>query len=79
MKLAEFLATTTQAAVAREMGVTPGMVSHWVTDRRGIAAEWVLKLCALSDWRMTPHEVRPDIYPNPSDGLPASRSTAEAA
>ncbi|ACI38640.1 hypothetical protein ECEC1846_1140 [Escherichia coli EC1846] len=21
-------------------------------------------------WEVTPHEIRPDIYPNPTDGLP---------
>ncbi|MCV5295753.1 hypothetical protein OFC42_28600, partial [Escherichia coli] len=22
------------------------------------------------NWSVTPHELRPDIYPNPNDGLP---------
>ncbi|MBL2607392.1 Cro/Cl family transcriptional regulator, partial [Klebsiella pneumoniae] len=22
------------------------------------------------DWQVTPHELRPDLYPNPTDGLP---------
>lgn len=30
----------------------------------------VLQLCELVDWIVTPHEVRPDLYPHPDDGLP---------
>lgn len=33
-------------------------------------AEVVIHICEVVDWRMTPHELRPDIYPHPSDGLP---------
>jgi hypothetical protein len=30
----------------------------------------VLKFCELAQWTKTPHQLRPDIYPHPSDGLP---------
>ncbi|MGD3057196.1 hypothetical protein ACP81J_26090, partial [Escherichia coli] len=30
----------------------------------------VIPLCQLMKWEVTPHEIRPDIYPNPTDGLP---------
>ena len=63
-----------QSEIALALGVSQGMVSHWVTGRKQIAPEWVLRLCALSGWRVTPHEIRPDIYPNPSDGLPAEEA-----
>lgn len=32
-------------------------------------AEVVLAIADLLDYRMTPHDLRPDLYPNPSDGL----------
>lgn len=35
-------------------------------------AESVLAIAESVDWRVTPHELRADIYPNPSDGLPVS-------
>lgn len=31
----------------------------------------VLQFAALADWVSTPHELRPDLYPHPDDGLPA--------
>lgn len=33
----------------------------------------VLQLCETVGWTTTPHEVRPDLYPHPDDGLPAER------
>ncbi|EFI6576895.1 helix-turn-helix domain-containing protein, partial [Escherichia coli] len=35
-----------------------------------VPSERVLQLCELGNWSVTPHELRPDIYPNPNDGLP---------
>jgi hypothetical protein len=32
--------------------------------------ETVVPICKFLGWRMTPHQLRPDIYPNPSDALP---------
>jgi hypothetical protein len=29
-----------------------------------------LPLCRILNWRVTPHEIDPDAYPNPTDGLP---------
>lgn len=33
-------------------------------------AEYVIPICDAIDWRMTPHELRPDLYPHGSDGMP---------
>lgn len=33
-------------------------------------AEYVIPICETVDWRITPHELRPDIYPHPTDGIP---------
>ena len=74
MLLNDFLRTTSQSALAQQLGVSQSLISHWVTERKQIAPEWVLRICELSEWRVTPHEVRPDIYPNPSDGLPAQEA-----
>jgi len=38
--------------------------------------EAVLAIAATVDWQVTPHELRPDIYPNPSDGLPVEQQKA---
>lgn len=34
-------------------------------------AEVVLAIAAHLDYLLTPHDLRPDLYPNPTDGLPA--------
>ena len=33
-------------------------------------SERVLAVAEATGWAVTPHELRPDIYPNPSDALP---------
>lgn len=35
-------------------------------------AEVVIAICETCDWKITPHELRCDIYPNRVDGLPAN-------
>jgi DNA-binding transcriptional regulator YdaS (Cro superfamily) len=65
------LINETQKAFAARYGLTQGAVSQWAA--RGVPAERVLPVCAQEDWRITPHLLRPDLYPNPSDGLPGLR------
>ena len=36
--------------------------------------EVVIPICDFLNWRMSPHCLRPDIYPNPSDALPDADS-----
>lgn len=36
-----------------------------------VGAENVIPLSRATDWKVTPHDFRPDLYPHPSDGLPA--------
>jgi len=38
----------------------------------------VIRYSCARDWEVTPHELRPDIYPNPTDGLPADKPGAAA-
>lgn len=35
-----------------------------------IPADRVLAVARATHWQVTPHALRPDIYPNPTDGLP---------
>ncbi len=40
----------------------------------------VLKFCELTKWCKTPHQIRPDLYPHPDDGMPTElREQARAA
>lgn len=57
------------SALARRLGVSPMTVSYWRSRSAGIVpVERVIAIFELTG--VTPHELRPDIYPNPTDGLP---------
>lgn len=63
MKLDQYLKTTSQDAFAQALGVSQGLVSHWVTGRARIPAERVLTIEAATGGQVTRHELRPDLYP----------------
>lgn len=62
-------------ALSKAMGLSRGAVSQWETVPDGR----VLAVCALTGWQVTPHQLRPDLYPNPSDALPDSICKCERA
>lgn len=69
-----------QSALATAVGVKQAHVWNWLNRQgRQAPAEKVLAVSKATNWRITPHELRPDIYPNPSDGLPGDKRTGEAA
>lgn len=81
MKLDEYLAMPeiTQKGFGDEVGVTQGMVHQWLRNIRRVSSEKVIPVARATNWQVTPHELRPDIYPNPSDGLPAEVAEGEGA
>ena len=57
------------SALARGLGVSPMTISFWRTRSSGVVpVDRVMAIFELTG--VTPHELRPDIYPNPTDGLP---------
>jgi DNA-binding transcriptional regulator YdaS (Cro superfamily) len=58
----------TQAEVARKLNVSGEAVRKWINT--AIPPERVICIAKISGWKVTPHELRPDIYPNPSDAMP---------
>jgi len=58
------------SAVARALKIRrPWAVSKW--ERAGkVPADRVSDLVRLIDYRVTPHELLPEVYPYPEDGLP---------
>lgn len=44
-------------------------VANWITKNR-VPPERVISLCEWGGWAVTPHQLRPDIYPHPKDGMP---------
>ena len=43
-----------------------------VNGIRPISPKRALLICEGSGWKVTPHELLPNVYPNPTDGLPAA-------
>ncbi|MFS1539351.1 MAG: transcriptional regulator [Candidatus Phlomobacter fragariae] len=47
-------------------------VANWIINNQ-VPSNRVIKLCYLGNWKVTPHELNPDIYPNQIDGIPADK------
>ncbi|MCK7542940.1 helix-turn-helix domain-containing protein [Marinobacter bryozoorum] len=65
-------------ALSRELNITIQRLINW-RNRGRVPADMVLPFCRARGWAVTPHELRPDIYPNSSDGLPGNKRSGEAA
>ena len=72
MTLAEYLKASdmTQQQLADLLGVSDGLVSHWLVGRKQIQAAEVFKIGRMSAWQVRPHDLRPDLWPNASDAIP---------
>lgn len=58
----------TATRLAELLTVSAMTVSHWRNRYQGVVpADRVLPIYAATG--VTPHELRPDLYPNPSDGV----------
>ena len=56
-------------AVAKRMRLKPQRVCNWGARGR-IPGAYVVPFCRAVDWRCTPHQIAPHIYPHPMDGQP---------
>jgi len=60
-----------QDKLGKRFGKGQYLVSTWVVRNGGrVSADFVLKVSEAVEWQVTPHELRPDLYPHPQDGLP---------
>ena len=58
------------SAVSRMFGFnSPQSVFNWIKNNK-VPAERVIQLCELGGWVVSTHQLRPDLYPNKTDGLP---------
>lgn len=57
-----------KSRLALAIGIKPSSLSRWVGRYQGrVPAERVRQIFQLTG--VTPHELRPDLHPNPTDGL----------
>lgn len=54
-------------ALSLALGLSRAAASQW----KEVPTDRVLDVCRAIDWAYTPNQIRPDIYPNPGDALPA--------
>ncbi|WP_273849087.1 transcriptional regulator [Serratia liquefaciens] len=55
--------------LANQLGISSMTISHWKNRYNGVVPhDRVFPIFNVTG--VTPHELRPDLYPNPSDGLP---------
>ena len=58
-----------QTKLAKKLGVNPMTVTHWVHRNKGIVPSGRVEAIYQATG-VTPYELRPDIHPNPTSGLP---------
>ncbi len=63
-----------QTALAEKIGTKQQNVSQWAKSR--VSPEFVLGVAKAVNFQVTPHELRPDIYPHPEDGMPRNEQKA---
>lgn len=66
-----------QAALAALVGVSPQAVHRWLRGGR-MRPEYVLRVVRRTGGAITPHELRPDVYPDPDWMPPAQAAPAES-
>lgn len=62
MNLQEYVASKSQAEVARELNVSPGLVWQWLNGETRITAERAKQIHEITSGRVSKHELRPDIW-----------------
>ncbi len=60
--------------LALSIGVSYQAIQKYLITKT--SAENVIAISMATDWQVTPHELRPDIYPHPNDGLPENMRCA---
>lgn len=74
MDLSTYMRTCglSQAAMADKIGVSQGMVSHWIGGRKQITPEKAKAIEAATHGAVQRHELRPDIFDPPATAAPIS-------
>lgn len=49
-------------------------VAKWAAA--GVPPERVIRVAEGTKYEVTPHDLRPDVYPNPTDGMPPEQAAA---
>jgi DNA-binding transcriptional regulator YdaS (Cro superfamily) len=61
---------TSRADFANALEVSESLVGHWCNGLRPVPPEQAIRVAKITKWQVTPHQLRPDIWPNATDALP---------
>jgi hypothetical protein len=50
--------------------ISQAHINNWLTRDGKVPPEWIIPCCISVDFKVIPHQISPDIYPHPDDGLP---------
>lgn len=68
------LAAEVRRYMSGDCKITQAYISQWLNPDKVKCEvpppEYVIAIAQAVGWRITPHELRPDIYPHPTDGMP---------
>lgn len=62
MNLSDYLQTTTQAAFAKQLGVSQGLVSQWIRGRTAITAKRAIEIEDATNGAVSRFELLPEIF-----------------
>ncbi|MFN1146828.1 transcriptional regulator [Serratia liquefaciens] len=81
MKLKDYLEVNhvTQQDFSAATGLTQGFISRVVNGFYVPGSKATRKIAVATGYAVTPHDLNPNIYPNPTDGLPQEPDGSTAA
>jgi DNA-binding transcriptional regulator YdaS (Cro superfamily) len=77
MTLSEYIAELDrggQSRLARELGFSAAFMCRLQNGTRTVPPGRVLEIARATNWMVTPHEMRPDLYPNRLDAVPRGKT-----
>lgn len=63
------LAARVNALLDESEHIRQSAISNWI-QRGQVPADKAIPVARAVEFQVTPHELRPDLYPHPTDGLP---------
>lgn len=58
-----------QTALAQLINKRQSNIATWLNRDKKVPAEAVIPIAAALNFEVTPHALRPDLYPHPDDGM----------
>lgn len=81
MTLSEYFISQPHGARRRfadAVGIAPTYLYQIENGLKPVPVRRVIEFAKASNWEVTPHDLYPEMYPNPTDGLPTENTEAIA-